>query len=302
MKNQLQVFENEDFGKLEILMIEDKPYFPATNCAIVLGYSNPQKAVRDHCLDDGCTIRSVIDNLGRTQKKRYINEGNLYRLIVRSKLPSAVKFERWVFDEVLPSIRQHGAYVSEEVLEAAIKSQDVAFDLFQKLISEKGKSLALQGEVKTLTPKARYCDVILQCKSTVPVSIIAKDYGYSATAFNRLLHDLRIQYKCGVTWLLYQYFAGQGYTQSRTYYTANGTAVVHTHWTQKGRMFLYDALRHEGILPMIERIETLEDYYDNYVDDFSFDSYEDDDLDGYDDLGLAYHDADEDDFEYEEAI
>jgi len=291
MNNQLQVFENENFGELEILMIEDKPHFPATDCATILGYSNPQKAVRDHCLEDGCTIRSAIDSMGRTQKKRYINEGNLYRLIIRSKLPAAVKFERWVFEEILPSIRQHGAYVTDEVLEAAMKNQDFAFDLFQKLLAEKGKNIELQGEVNSLAPKAQYCDVILQCKNTVPVSIVAKDYGYSAVAFNRLLHSLRIQYKCGKTWLLYQCFAGQGYTQFRTYYTADGIAVIHTHWTQKGRMFLYHALHREGILPMIERIEALETFIDScddfdYEDDYDFGVYDEDfevyDFDDYD--------------------
>ena len=297
MNNQLQVFENENFGELEILMIEDKPHFPATDCATILGYSNPQKAVRDHCLEDGCTIRSAIDSMGRTQKKRYINEGNLYRLIIRSKLPAAVKFERWVFEEILPSIRQHGAYVTDEVLEAAMKNQDFAFDLFQKLLAEKGKNIELQGEVNSLMPKAQYCDVILQCKNTVPVSIVAKDYGYSAVAFNRLLHSLRIQYKCGKTWLLYQCFAGQGYTQSRTYYTTDGIAVINTHWTQKGRMFLYHALHHEGILPMIERIEALESFIDScddfdYEDDYDFGVYDEDfevyDFDDYD-FGEVLH-------------
>ena len=71
MKNQLQVFENENFRELEILMIEDMPHFPATDCAAILGYSNPQKTVYNHCLEDGCTIRSVINSMGRTQKKIY---------------------------------------------------------------------------------------------------------------------------------------------------------------------------------------------------------------------------------------
>lgn len=293
MKNQLQVFENKDFGKLEILMIEDKPYFPATDCAVILGYSNPRKAIIDHCL--GVTKRDALTNGGR-QGKNYIPEGDLYRLIARSKLPAAIKFERWVFDEVLPSIRKHGAYITDETLEAAARSQNFAFNLFQKLLSEKSKTLALQSAVKTLAPKAQYCDVILQCKSTVPVSIIAKDYGYSAVAFNRLLHNLNIQYKLGKTWLLYQCFAGEGYTQSHTYYTADGIAVVHTHWTQKGRMFLYNALRREGILPMIEHIDALEDFADDY-EDFGFGFEDDFDLDWPDDADLDFYD---DGFDYGE--
>ncbi len=108
--NELKVFQNSEFGELGVMVIDGKEYFPAAQCARILGYSNPQKAVRDHCDEDGCTKRSVIDSLGRTQEMKFINEGNLYRLIVRSKLPAAKKFERWVFDEVLPEIRRTGGY------------------------------------------------------------------------------------------------------------------------------------------------------------------------------------------------
>jgi len=252
MKAQLQQFQNEEFGSLEILMIDGNPNFPATECAAILGYSNPQKAVRDHCREDGCTNRSVIDRLGREQKKRYINEGNLYRLIIRSKLPAAVRFEKWIFDEVLPSIRKYGAYITDEILEEAIRSQEFAFELLQKLQAEKAKIAALLDKVETLAPKARYYDLVLQSKGVVQVSVIAKDYGMSAVAFNRLLHDLKIQYRVGCTWVLYQRFADKGYTKSRTYYTASGECIIHTYWTQAGRLFLYNALGVSGILPLME--------------------------------------------------
>ena len=108
--NDLKVFSNSEFGELGVMLIDGKEYFPATQCAKILGYSNPRKAILDHCKEDGVTKRDFIDNLGRLQKMKYINEGNLYRLIVSSKLPAAEKFERWVFDEVLPSIRQTGGY------------------------------------------------------------------------------------------------------------------------------------------------------------------------------------------------
>jgi prophage antirepressor-like protein len=102
------------FGEIEVFIENSKPLFPATEVANKLGYSNPQKAIRDHCREDGCTNRSVIDSLGRSQQKKFINEGNLYRLIVKSQLPEAEKFERWVFEEVIPIIRQTGGYVANE--------------------------------------------------------------------------------------------------------------------------------------------------------------------------------------------
>jgi len=108
--NDLKVFSSTEFGELGVMLIDGKEYFPATQCAKILGYANPRKAVIDHCKKDGVTNRDVIDSLGRTQQMKFINEGNLYRLIVSSKLPTAEKFECWVFDEVLPSIRRNGSY------------------------------------------------------------------------------------------------------------------------------------------------------------------------------------------------
>lgn len=108
--NELQVFQNSQFGNLEILTIEGKEWFPAIKVAEILGYTNPRKAIRDHTKERGVTIRSVIDKLGRKQNKKFIDEGNLYRLITRSKLPQVDEFEEWVFEEVLPQIRRTGTY------------------------------------------------------------------------------------------------------------------------------------------------------------------------------------------------
>lgn len=108
--NDLQVFQNSKFGNIEILTIEDKQWFPAIKVAEILGYSNPRKAIIDHTKERGVTNRYVIDSLGRNQNKKFIDEGNLYRLITKSKLPQAEQFEEWVFEEVLPSVRKTGTY------------------------------------------------------------------------------------------------------------------------------------------------------------------------------------------------
>lgn len=113
--NEMQVFQNSEFGELGVLEVNGKPYFPATACAKVLGYSNPWKAINDHCKKDGLTKCEVIDSVGRTQTAKFINEGNLYRLITHSKLPAAERFEKWVFDEVLPTIRRTGGYGQVDV-------------------------------------------------------------------------------------------------------------------------------------------------------------------------------------------
>lgn len=117
--NDLKVFSNSDFGELGVMVIDGKEWFPATQCASILGYSNPRDAIKRHCKSDGVVkhdgVSYTTNQHGITSQQiteiKYINEGNLYRLIVSSKLPAAEKFERWIFDTVLPSIRRNGGYV-----------------------------------------------------------------------------------------------------------------------------------------------------------------------------------------------
>ncbi|WP_406542027.1 Bro-N domain-containing protein [Clostridium ljungdahlii] len=106
--SEIQIFKNPEFGTVRTIEENGKIIFCGTDIASSLGYTNPQKAIKDHCREDGVTFRSVIDNIGRTQQAKFIDEGNLYRLITHSKLPAADRFEGWVFDEVLPTIRKHG--------------------------------------------------------------------------------------------------------------------------------------------------------------------------------------------------
>jgi len=258
MNSQLQVFENEEFGKVRVLEIDGTPWWVLKDVCAALDLSSPHK-VAERLDEDERNQIPLIDGIGRKQKTAIINESGLYAVILRSDKPNAKKFRRWITSEVLPSIRKHGAYVIDEVLEEAAKNQDFAFELFRKLQAEKGKTAALLDKVETLAPKARYYDLILQSKGIVQVSLIAKDYGMSAVTFNRLLHDLGIQYRIGSTWVLYQRHANQGYTKSRTYYTPHGSSVMHTYWTQKGRLFLYDMLGAAGILPLME-IEDAADF------------------------------------------
>ena len=250
--NDIQVFENNEFGKLEVLCDKEKFFFPATECATILNYVNPQKAVRDHCLEDGCTIRSVIDRLGRPQEKKYISEGNLYRLIVRSKLPKAQEFEAWVFDDILPTIRKYGVYATPEILDKFMRDPKSIGDVFYALAAEQERNKKLTEENTKLAPKAKYYDLILQNPDAVPVTLIAKDYGMSAVTFNGLLNELGIQYRVGGTWELYQDYIGNGYTHGNVHYTKGGKMKMHTCWTQKGRLFLYDILKGFGYYPSIE--------------------------------------------------
>ncbi len=250
MQNKIQKFHSKEFGAIDIMLIDGKPYFPATECARKLGYKNPEKAIRDHCKG---VNETVTPSAGGNQRRNFIPEGDLYRLIIRSKLPTAERFEHWVFDEVLPTIRKYGAYITDDTLDEMLRSPKFAESLIRRLADEREKNAALEELAVELAPKALYCDIILQCRNLVPVSLIAKDYGMSATAFNRLLHSFGIQYRVAGTWVLYQGYAGRGYTQTRTYYVSENTSAMHTCWTQKGRLFLYERLKSWGVLPLIEK-------------------------------------------------
>lgn len=120
-----------------------------------------------------------------------------------------------------------------------------------------GQVVEQQKVIEQLEPKASYYDLILQCKDLIATTVIAKDYGMSAKKFNSMLHDMGIQYKQGDIWVLYSKYQGQGYLKAKTHNYADGNGVQHSkehaYWTQKGRLFLYDLLKQEGILPLIER-------------------------------------------------
>ena len=152
-------------------------------------------------------------------------------------------------------------YASESLLNNILKNPELGIKIFTEYKEAKDKAKILELEnaqhkqiIGELKPKASYYDLVLQNKSIVPISLIAKDYGLSARKLNALLHELGVQYKMGKTWLLYQKYAEMGYTQSKTHAIDSDKSVMHTYWTQKGRLFLYELLKREkGLVPLIER-------------------------------------------------
>lgn len=253
----LQIFEHEMFGQLEVVMIDDKEFFPAIDVALKLGYSKPHDAITKHCTSMGTTFRGVTDSLGRQQEKKFINEGNLYRLIIRSRLKEAQKFERWVFEEVIPSIRKHSGYLTPEKVEEALLNPDTLIRLATDLKDERAKRIAAELTAQKLKPKAEYYDAILSNPGLVTTEQFAKDYGMSAQKMNKTLNELGIQYKRSKQWFLYRKYDGKGYVHSETFpiTRSDGTpdVTMYTKWTQKGRLFVYEFLKERGIVPMIEQ-------------------------------------------------
>lgn len=249
--SEVILFRHEQFGEIRTLNINGEPWFVGKDVALSLGYTNPAKALRDHVDSDDVTVNDSFTVNG-TQGK-LINESGMYSLILSSKLPSAKAFKHWVTAEVLPSIRRNGAYLTAEMLHKTMSDPRELAKLLNTLADEQEKRQKLEEENAFLTVKARYYDQILNSKNAVPVTQIAKDYGMSAVAFNKLLHELRIQFPIRNSWVLYAEYADKNYTQSKTYQIGEDKTVMHTCWTQAGRLFLYNILREHGIFPMCEQ-------------------------------------------------
>lgn len=256
--NEIKIWNFED-NTVRTLTIDNKPYFVGKDVATVLGYADSFGALKKH-VDEEDKQNCQNDSFESPRGLTVINESGLYSLILGSKLPSAKRFKRWVTSDVLPSIRKHGLYATDELL----SNPDFAIAAFTALKAEREKVKALENSVAVqnqqiaeLRPKASYYDVVLNCKDLVPISTIAKDYGWSAKHMNTYLHDHGIQYKQGDIWLLYQKYAERGYTSTKTHtYPGNDGEIhskVHTYWTQQGRLFLYDTLKADNILPVMER-------------------------------------------------
>lgn len=254
--NNLQIFEF-DHKEIRTVVKDNQPWFVGKDVAEVLGYNRTTKAINDHVDDDDIDEVPIQDSIGRLQKTPIINESGLYSLILKSQLPAAKKFKRWVTSEVLPSIRKQGAYLTEDVIAKTMQDPNYILGIIQAFSDAKQELKISHQIIGELKPKVDYLDLILKGKELVTITQIAKDYGMSAVKFNVILHNHRIQYLMNGQWLLYSEYHSKGYTSSIsvpiTRTDGRREVSMHTQWTQKGRMFLYNFLKEKGILPMIER-------------------------------------------------
>ena len=259
----LQVFQNPVFGTLFVLFEDGKPLFRATQVATILGYTNPRDAIQRHCR---CVVKRDVphpQSPSKTIEISVIPEGDLYRLITHSKLPSAQRFETWVFDEVLPSIRKHGLYAADELLNnpdlliqvaTQLKEERLRRKEAEAKVTELNNTIEVQTqEIRQLQPRAQYCDEVLDSTTLITTTTIAKDFGKSAKWLNKFLEMQGIQYQSkDGQWHLRWRYAGEGLTQSKTAVYRSGYEVhtkQYTCWTEKGRKFLYGVLMSEGYMP-----------------------------------------------------
>ena len=260
--NELQIFNSEEFGDIRTVTIDNETYFVGKDVATALGYANPKNAVPTHVSEED-KLSTQIEYAGQRREVTVINESGLYALIFGSKLESAKTFKHCVTSEVLPAIRKNGSYQlapqGEELLALAVIEAKKTIDSLKdqcKFLGE--QAVENQKLISELQPKANYVDKILQSKSLVTITQIAKDYGLSGRKMNQILKELKIQYKVGGQWVLYSKHQNNGYVHSRTIdiTRADGRpdVTMQTEWTQKGRLFLYEELKKHGYVPVIEQV------------------------------------------------
>lgn len=171
--NNLEVFNNQEFGTIRTTEINGEPFFVGKDVAEVLGYANTNDALNKHCR--GVAKRyPITDSLGRTQEVRIISEGDMYRLIASSKLHAAEKFESWIFDDVVPTIRKHGAYATPATIESIIADPDSGIKLLQALKEEQTKRKELEAKNAEMKPKALFAEAVTASKTSILVGELAK--------------------------------------------------------------------------------------------------------------------------------
>lgn len=267
MENELQVIdEREILGKsFRVYGDVENPIFLAKDVAEWIDYAKTSNGSYDVSKmlktvdEDEKLIRKIFVS-GQNRNMWFLTEDGFYEVCMQSTKPNAKIFKKEV-KKILKSIRKTGMYIRDDVWQEIMNDPKRFGELLIDYAETKKEKerLAIENKQKDqliaeYEPKVNYCDLVLASPNLVSISLIAKDYGMSAIAFNKLLHDLGIQYKLSGTWLLYQKYANFGYTKSTTYIDENtGFSRLNTKWTQKGRLFIYETLKANDILPIIEK-------------------------------------------------
>ncbi|HDZ5729133.1 TPA: phage antirepressor KilAC domain-containing protein [Staphylococcus aureus] len=251
----MQALQTFNFEELPVrtLEVDGEPYFIGKDVADILGYANGRDALSKHVDEDDKKVltsrNTTLENLPN-RGLTAVNESGLYSLIFSSKLESAKRFKRWVTSDVLPAIRKHGIYATDNVIEQTLKDPDYIITVLTEYKKEKEHNLLLQQEIGELKPKADYVDEILKSTGTLATTQIAADYGISAQKLNKLLHEARLQRKVNKQWVLYSEHMGKSYTDSDTITIVRSDGredtVLQTRWTQKGRLKIHEIMTEFG--------------------------------------------------------
>lgn len=254
MNNNLMIFENPEFGAVRSILIDGDPWFVGKDVASSLGYSNHRKALLDHVDGedklDGVTIR---DPIGRGQKPIFISESGLYSLILSCKLERAKKFKRWVTAEVLPSIRKHGAYMTDALLSRMDENPELILEYIGKLRAENAKANAAREALKKaeaenarLAPKASYYDSFVGVESVTCLRYTAKELGVPEKQFTRYLEEKKYLFRDKNRKLF-----------PRAVKKSAGLFLVRDFYTERGKLGHYTLITPAGKRHFLERTDEI---------------------------------------------
>lgn len=230
--NEMKIFNSEEFGKVRTVTIDNEPWFVGKDVAEALGYTNTRKAIGDHVHEDDKGV-TKCDTLGGKQDLTIINESGLYALIFGSKLESAKRFKHWVTSEILPSIRKHGMYATDNVIDKILNNPDFGIELLTKLKEE--REARVEAEKKNA--------ILMHVNKTYTMTEIAKELGLkSAIELNKILAEKKIQYKVNGTWVMYSQYSNLGYEEIKQEVLDSGRVVYHRRITQLGRAFILEVI------------------------------------------------------------
>lgn len=258
---ELKLFQSPIFGQVRTVVVNGQVMFAATDVARCLGYTNPQKAIRDHCKQEGVNeMDTPTENQHGSivmQRMKFITKGNIIRLVASSKLPQAEQVESWIFDEVIPTVLETGGYLTtkaedtpEEIMaraltiaQATLAKREERLKQLEAETEQQQTTIELQGkEIKEAAPKVNYYDNHLQSVNTQTSTQVAKQVGMDAEKLHKKLKEIGIIYKQSGQWLLHAPYStwGMHSTRTQTYTRSDGSigTSVYTVWTTKGVRFI----------------------------------------------------------------
>lgn len=234
--SDIQIFNNEEFGEVRTLEINGEPWFIGKDLTEALNYGNPRQALITNVDEEDKGVHEM-DTPGGKQEMTIINESGLYSLVLGSKLPNAKKFKRWITHEVIPDIRKHGIYATDNVINQILNNPDFGIELLETL--KKERAARVEAERKNA--------ILTHVNKTYTMTEIAKELNLpSAKKLNDILKEKKIQYKVNDTWVFYSKYSNLGYEDIKQEVLDNGKVVYHRKITQMGREFILNLLKEGG--------------------------------------------------------
>lgn len=248
----MKVFENHKFGQVRVLLMENTPWFVLVDVCKALEIGNPSQAMTRLDEDEKMTLTLNEGHSGQrggAQMVNVVNEPGLYTLVLRSRKAEAKQFKRWITHEVLPSIRKHGVYMTDSVLEQVMENPDTIYSLAAQLLEDKARCEELTRQLKDAKPKVEYFDSFIRADGCICIRYCGKEFGIPQNAFVKLMLEHKYLYRDQKNRLMpFADKEAKGFFIVRDFYTPGGVLGQQTLVTCKGKEHIRRQLKKWGII------------------------------------------------------